>query len=236
MKLRLILLFFLPRIILNAQYNHFNLLVGFGGGYTFNDKTLNHGLNNTVLLGTNYIVTNKAQRIQFNPGIYYQGNHYHAAMKDQRRVHVNQNVFNLTLDMLMKLATQKYLRVGLFFNRLDYSNLFISETELTGRAYYQNNTSEIRKDYDANLIQAGITLGFCYSFMLMKQEQRVNIKVMQIATPVVRSDYSLGTSVAGQDVKVLSLKARPAMLVLTYESSIQRVKKDKLNTVIEEEE
>jgi hypothetical protein len=175
------------------------------------------------LIGFNYVLTNKKQRIHFNPGISYQGNHYHARIEKGNIVQVNQTIFDLTLDMLMKITSHKYIRIGLIFRRLDYSDVTIAETDLLGKTILNNNTTDLRRDYQSSLYQAGISAGICFPFNMFNREQRFNLKLMQAATPVVDADYRLSAVIAGRDVKVLSAKARPTMLIASLEFNLYKL-------------
>jgi hypothetical protein len=214
-------------VILKAQSNHFSLLMGCGASYFLNDKTLNQYLDNCKMIGFNYVINNKNQRILFSPGIYYQSNAYHSKFEGDHLVHVNQDVFNFNLDVLMKIAKTKYLRVGLFLNRLDYSNVFISEAGLNSKNYYTYNAYGVDRNYFSPKYQAGVTIGLSFPFELFKREQKFDIKLSQIASPIVNTDFNLTKAEVGEDLKVLSVKGRPTMLILALEFNLRRIKKKK---------
>lgn len=210
-----------------AQKNNFNLVLGGGASYFFNDRTLNRHIDHTRFIGLNYVVHTKTKAFSFNPGLHIQTNNYHARVEKTKLVHVNQNVFSLTLDILMKLNKKQWLRVGLFINGVYYTNIFISTSRYNGRNYYSAGNDAMYKSYFSSDFQAGITLGLCFPFRLFNREHKFDIKLAQFASSLVNSDFKMDKDIAGKDIEVLSTKARPTMLIIVLEFNLQRVKKEK---------
>ena len=232
--LRLIIVIFIfSTFRLNGQKNHFNLVLGFGPSYFFNDKSLNRYVDHTLFMGVNYVVNVKNQPIGFNPGINIQKNAYHARMKGKSLVHVNQTMFNLNLDVLLKLRKKNLLKVGINFNSVVGSDAFIVLKDAAGKQYYGFSNEQVYKNYFPSDFQAGFNIGLCFPFKFFNREQRFDIKLSQSVSSIVDSDYYLDKAVAGEDVKVLSTKARPTQLFFALEINLQRLKKKKKETAEE---
>ena len=214
-------------LVFHAQKNNFNLALGFGPSYFFNDKTLKRYVDHTELIGFNYMINSKNGSIGFNPGLNLQVNEYHARLRNNGLVHVNQCVFNLNLDVLMKLNKGTLLRVGLSFNEVFKNAIFISQTDIRGRGYQYISNDEMDKNYFPANFQAGITAGLCFPFKIVKRIQKFDIKVLQFGSQLVNSDYNISKAIAGEDIKALSVKARPTMLILAIEFNLQRFKNKK---------
>ena len=127
----------------------------------------------------------------------------------------------------MKLSKRALLRVGLIFNEVFYSNLEVSQTDLTSRAYYGIGNEEIEKGYSVSKTQAGFTIGLSFPFKIRGRDQKFNIKLNQLVSQLVNSDYNLSKLVVGEDVKALSVKARPTMLLIGFDFNFRRIKKKK---------
>jgi hypothetical protein len=221
------LILFFNCFVAPAQKDHFNLAIGFGPSYFFNDNTLNRYIDRTELIGLNYLISNKSQNISFNPGINFQTSEYHARMHEKGLVHVNQNVVNLSLDVLMKISRKSMLRVGLLFNSVYYSSLFITRNDLNGKRYYGYSNNLLYNEYSAERWQAGLSLGTSFAFKLFRRDQKFNIRLVEIVSPLVTSDFYLSKALAGEDIKVLSVKARPTMLIVGVDLNLIRMEKKK---------
>jgi hypothetical protein len=222
------ILFLLSVFLIKAQKsNNFNLVFGFGASYFFNEKTLNRYIDNTKLAGLNYVIYNKNQSLSFNPGLVIQLNDYHARMSNKRLVHVRQDVLSLNLDVLMRLSKKSFFRCGLFFSGLYHSKVFITQDDYNSRAFYSYGSSELTKGYFPVTIQAGFTLGLCFPFKLFKRDQKFNIKFTQSVSPLVNSDYNLERVLVGEDVKVLTNKARATMLIFGFDFNFKNSKRKK---------
>jgi len=219
---------FLYSLMLNAQKkNSFNLVIGGGVSYFFNDKTLHRRIDNTGLIGINYIISNKNQTLSFNPGINYQINAYHSQITAWRLIHINQNLIHVNLDVLMKINKRTLLRVGLIFNEVFNSTISVSQTDVSGRAYYSYGNDELEKGYSVSKMQAGFTIGLSFPFKIRGRDQKFNIKFNQLVSSLVNSDYNLSKLLVGEDVKALSVKARPAVLLIGFDFNFRRIKKKK---------
>lgn len=214
-------------MIIAQNANHFNIVIGLGPSYFFNDKTLRRRVDNTRSIGVNYTINNKTQNLKFSPGIGFVINEYHSRLSNSGLVNVSQRLLGLNADVLMKIRKKILIRVGLFFNKVGYSSIFISRTNYNSRGYFGYGNDQLYKNYSEASIQAGFTLGCSFLFKLFKREQKFNIKFVQQASPLVDSDFNLSKTLVGEDVKVLSHKARATMLVLGFDFSLKRVKKKK---------
>jgi hypothetical protein len=226
------LLFILCLQTLLAQKNNgFNITVGTGPSYFFNDKTIRRKLNNTASVGINYSIANKNQNLQFCPAFNLQFSKYRSQIVPGQLANVNQNSFCLNLDVLLRYSKKSLLRVGLFFSQIYSSNIDISTKIYNGRGYYGYDA--LSENYFPANTQAGFTLGFSFPFQLFKREQKFNIKLTQTVSRLVDTDYILSENLIGHETKVLSAKALPTAFVLGFDFSLKKLKKKKK---VEEEE
>lgn len=224
-------IFFVSSLSLKAQKNNsLNLTVGFGPNYIFNDESLNRKTGTTRIIGLNYLLQNKHQNLAFNPAITAQVHNYYTVMNKDQTVNVNQTLFGLNLDVLMKIHTRCLVRVGLYFNKLSSSSVSISQKLYNGTGYYGYGSSEMEKNYSPSAFQLGVILGVSIPFKLFGREQKFNVKYLHTASSIVNSDYWLPKILVGQDVKVLSQKARPSVLTLGFDFNFwkKKVKKKKI--------
>lgn len=229
LKLHLVYYVFALNSSLSAQKaNGFNAVAGMGVSYFFNEKLINRHIDNTFMCGINYMFHNKNQQFVFNPGINFQNNDYHARMNNLRRVHVNQALVGLSLDMLMKTGKSTLIRVGLFVNRITSSSVIISQPNATRQGRYFYGNSDLSKEYNPAMLQSGFSVGMSFLFKLFRRDQKFNIKVCHTASALVTTNYHLSRQLAGEDVVVLTTKARPTMLILGFDINLKRLpKKDK---------
>lgn len=224
-------IFFASILALKAQkYNSLNLTVGFGPNYIFNDESLNRKTGSTRIVGLNYIFQNKRQNMSFNPGLTAQVNNYYTLMNQDQTVNVNQTLFGLNLDVLLKINKRCLVRVGLCFNKLSSSSVSLSQKLYNGNGIYSYGSSEMEKNYSPTTFQSGLVMGVSVPFKLFGREQKFNIKYFHIASSIVNSDYWLPKILIGQDVKVLSQKARPSILTLGFDFNFWKKKAKKKKT------
>jgi hypothetical protein len=221
---RLLILTFLA-LKIQAQDNHFNWVFGAGPSYFFNDATLSRRIDNAELMGLNYIFNFKGKSLCFNPGAELQLSQYHAKLNNDGLIHVNQYALGLNLDVLMKLSKKVFFRVGIALREVTRSVISVSYRQYNSRSYF--GTDEMLKDYRPRDFQPSVSLGLRFPFRLFKREQNFNLKISQFASGLVSSDYWLSKEIAGQDIKVLSAKARPTMLLLIIEINLKKNKKSK---------
>lgn len=212
---------------LNAQESHFNLSVGFGPSYFFNDPSLSRYIDHTLQTGVNYLLKNKSGNIIFNPGFYLQRNAYHSGLKDKKLAHATQRTLTLGIDMLIKISKKSLLRAGLFMNSVYHTRLYISDTQYNGRGYFGFSNPAVQAGYDPSTLQAGFTAGITFYFNLFNRENTFDIKMCRHASQLVNSDYILNKYFAGAEKTVLSVKARPTMLIFCFAFNLQKIKKDK---------
>lgn len=224
--------FFLASILsLKGQNNNsLNLNVGFGPNYIFNDESLNRKTGATRIVGLNYIFQNKRQSVFFNPALTVQVHNYYTLMNQDQAVNVNQTLFGLNLDVLLKISKRCLVRVGLCFNKLSSSSVSVSQKLYNGNGYYSYGSSEIEKNYSPSTLQSGLVLGVSVPFKLFGRDQKFNIKYFHIASSIVNSDYWLPKTLVGQDLKVLSQKARPSVLTLGFDFNFWKKKAKKKKT------
>lgn len=221
----------LTSLALKAQKNSsLNLTVGFGPNYIFNDESLNRKTGTTRIVGLNYILQNKHQNLTFNPALTAQVNNYYTVMNKDQTVNVNQTLFGLNLDVVMKISKRCLVRVGLCFNKLSSSSVSISQKLYNGTSYYGYGSSEMEKNYSPTTFQSALVLGVSIPFKLFGREQKFNVNYLHTASSIVNTDYWLPKILVGQDVKVLSQKARPSMLTLGFDFNFWKKKVKKKNT------
>jgi hypothetical protein len=216
-----------------GQKNYFSLVTGLGPSYFFNDPTLHRRVDRSWLVGLNYVLHNKSQAIAFNPAFHLQTSTYHSQVQTGRMVFLKQRAINIHLDMLLKLSKRTSLRAGIFFNSLVGHSIDMIDKQLNGGHYYSWSNDSLYRNYRGRDLQAGITLGMCFHFKMFKRENRLGIQLNHFATSLVHSDYKLSKFVAGEEVTVVSAKARPTMLLLTLELGYRKNEKKKRD---EEEE
>jgi len=202
------------------------MTLGVGASYFFNDPSLNRRVDNTRLVGINYVFCNKNQHLAFNPGLNFQANQYGSRIREDLLTQINQNLLSLTLDMLLKINKHAYLRAGLFFNKIISSDVnVVNKYNGNGSLYY--GSSELEKDYHPANLQAGVTLGLSIPFKLFKRYHKFNIKFVEFASSLVKQDYSLSQAMIGKETKVISQKARSTMLIIGFDFNFKRIKKKK---------
>lgn len=219
------LFFILCEETFSQTSGNFNFVCGFGPGYFLNDKSLKRRIDNTTFAGVNFEFGNKKRGLRACPGIQVQINDYHAGLRDGSRVHVSQHTFSAHLDMLMKLNKSSLIRVGLIFGRVFQSEVEISWEQANGTLY--TSSTDLYTGYSYANNQAGLSLGFCLPFKMFRRQHKFTVTYQYIASRLVNSDYYLSRAVVGEDLKVLSLKARPSMLLFGFEINCNRAKKKK---------
>lgn len=139
---------------------------------------------------------------------------------------VAQNLLNLNMDVLLRTSKKTFFRVGLLFNRLNSSSVSVIYKNYNA-GYYSFGSSEIEKEYSPTYFQTGFTLGLSIPFKLFNRKHMFNVKFVEIVSPLVKQDYYLAKSLIGEDLKVLSVKARPEMLMLGLDFSFKKIRKKK---------
>ncbi|WP_317899704.1 hypothetical protein [Aurantibacillus circumpalustris] len=232
---RLIVYLFFFFTTLNSfgqKKNVVNLTLSGGPSYFFTDKTINRRVNNSALIGLNYTIANKNQTLVFCPGLFVQFNQFGIRTSDYVIVRLSQHSIGLCLDMLLRLSKKSLLRAGLFFNNVYYSDIFVSNSAFAG-GYYSYGYDELSKTYSSKNLQVGFTLGVSFLFKLKKRENKFNIKLVQTVSSLVNYDYIIPEKLVGKDVRFLSTKSLPTVLLIGFDFSLERFKKGKK---IEEDE
>lgn len=204
--------------------NGLNMVLGIGASYFFNDPSLNRRVDNTRFVGLNYVLFNKNKHLAFNPGFNFQWNQYSSKIQENTLMQINQHLINVTLDMLLKMNKRSYLRAGLFFNKLISSDASVVNTYDRNSSFYYGS-SELQKDYHPANLQAGITLGLSIPFKMFRRVHKLNIKLVEFASPLVKENYVVSKTLIGKETKILSLKARPTILSIGFDFNFNRVTK-----------
>lgn len=211
--------------LLAQKNNAFNITVGAGPSYFFNDKTLHRKLNYTASFGINYAIVNKGQNLAFCPALNLQFNKYRTQIIEGQLANVNQNSFCLNLDILLRSSKKSLLRVGIFVSQIYFTDIEISTKIYNGIGYYGYDA--LHENYSPAYTQAGFTLGVSFPFKLLGREQKFNIKLTQTVSQLVNTDYILSAKLVGHETKVLTTKTRPTMFVLGFDFSLKKLKKKK---------
>jgi len=227
MKALLIVFFLYVVLPYRAQKGYFNFVIGAGPSYCFKEPVARRHVNRSEAIGVNYMFSTKKSVFIFNPGINFQSNDYHASMMYDQTAHVTQRLLNATLDVLVRAGKHLYLRAGLFINKEFSTHIMISRKNSVPGGYYSYGNSYIEKSYYPAGIQAGTQLGISIPFHLFKREQKFNITWIQFASPLVSSDYILTKNQVGEDVTILSARARPSALIFSLEFNLQKKEKPK---------
>src|SRR6218665_523545 len=212
---------------LQAQKNHFSLVVGGGPNYFFINGGVNSPVNRSLFCGVNYQLSSKNQVVIFNPGIYFQSNRYRSRANEYTYVHVMQRGLSLHLDMMLRLSRSIYMRGGILFNSISASSQEVIMLNKPGSHYYAFSNNAIQEPYSGNNLQAGINMGFCFAFSLFGRSQIFGLQFNHIVSPLVNHDYTLEKAVAGADVSVLTTATRASMLLLSLGLSLAKKKKKK---------
>lgn len=198
----------------------------FGPSYFINDPSLKRRIGHAEAFALNYQIHLNGNSLLLNPGIQFQLNNYSAKLAPNQLAHVKQFTAGLVLDVLMRLKKKIYLRTGLIYSAVTSNEIELSFTDYNSRGYFSNDA--LYKSYSPQNFQASVNMSLCFIFRMFRREQKFNIKFVQFGSRLVNKDFWLSKDVTGQDdVKVISVKAKPTMLILSLEINLQRLKKQK---------
>jgi hypothetical protein len=220
-----IIVFFLVALNSRSQKNQLNLILGAGPSFIFNGPA-NRYVDDFKKIGLNVLINKKGHRIIFNPGISYFINDYYTKLSYDGVVNVTQRAVGLDLDVLMRVSKKNYLRVGIFFNKMDHSSILISYDTYNG-GYYAFGKSELYDGYSVPDFQAGVVAGMSFPFILFKKQMKLNVSIYQSGSRLVNYDYCLDDGPTGEKVKVLGEGSRPAKLLVALEINLLGLKKSK---------
>ena len=228
MKRQLVSVFFIliTQLTSGQKKNIFYFSIGGGPSYFFSDNSVKRRVNNTAVIGAYYAIANKHQTLMFYPGLFVQFNQFGIRISDYEIIRLSQHSIGLNLDMLLRLGKKKLLRAGLFFNNVFYSDLFVSNSAYSG-GYYYYGSDELRKGYSPRYFQAGFDIGLSFLFKFVKRESKFNIKLIQTVSSLVNSDFTISETLVGKNVRFLSTKSKPTVLIIGFDFSLERFKKKK---------
>jgi len=214
---------------LNAvgQKNEYNLSYGFGPSYFFNDNSTNRRVDRSSSFGFNVVFSKSKRPIYFNPSIFLMRSDYHCRLSYNGLAHVLQKSIGLNLDALMRLQKHIQLRVGIYLLHVNTSLISLGyEDNSYGNYYYGNG--DMYKTYAPKNYQAGAVAGLSFPFKLKRRQIKFGFVFHQSGTSIVNNDYYNNNTIDGENVKVLSVKARPTKCLFTFEIGLTRDKRKKL--------
>lgn len=209
--------------MLPAQKNSLNVVFGGGASYFLTDKSINRRVDPCVFLGANMILNKKNRLFYFNPGINFSRNHYSSKLKHNGRVDAVQVGRNITLDVLMKINKNTFMKMGLYFCYISRTDIGVSYKD--PNFYYSN--SDMHEGYNVNKLQTGICTGLCLPFSLFKQNFTFDMIIQHLASRLVNEDYYFTHTLNGESVKVLSVNSIPTKLLFALELELKKRKKKK---------
>ncbi|MES2680409.1 MAG: hypothetical protein V4635_11010 [Bacteroidota bacterium] len=211
---------------LMAQKNNFSLVFGYGPGYIFNDKTISPKVSHSGCVGIKYLLSLKNQSAAFNPGISLQRNIYNTRITGESLVHIRQTMVNLNLDVLLKIRKKIFLKAGISISHMASTDVLVILRDVAGQHYYSFGNAQVYKNYYPSALQAGVNTGIGFSFG-SKREQKLFACIFHTASSLVDADYVLDKALVGRDIRVLSKKSRPTLLIITWEISLRKTKQNK---------
>jgi hypothetical protein len=219
-----------------AQRNQINLSVAVGPNYFANKQSVNNPVGYSKMAGINFFFFRKKSAFSFKPGLNLIANDYDARLQLPNTIlRVKQRLIGLNLETLLRLNKSSYLKVGLFINKVMSSRIDIIYSQSSGN-YFAYGNSYLDNTYTDKYLQAGVSLGVSFPFMIKTVESKFNITCVQNAMPFLEYDFELPNYPAKNGKALFSSKALPTFLMFGFEVALKKHLKKEVKKSEEEEE
>lgn len=218
-----ILLLAVKCLTVSAQKNELNLVFGGGVNYIFADQITQHRLGGSFYSGVNFIINKHNRGILFNPGFYITGNIYNTKLSKDFKARLNENTVGINLDVLLRIASKSYLRLGINYCR---QNFAYPEIEIRNNStqLYTYTGDDLYKDFSPYVYQAKILAGICIPIKLSSKSKasrtKLNLLLSQNAIPLVSKSYNLSTFVGNTKKTVWSPASYPTTLLMALDINV----------------
>lgn len=218
-------LFFFCDVIM-AQKSQLNLFVATGPNYFINKRSINNPIGYSRSAGIICVLFRKKSAFLFKPGFNLIANDYDARLQLPNTIlRVKQRLIGLNLETLLRLNKSSYLKVGLFINKVGSSQIDVIYSPSSGN-YFAYGNSYLNNSYTDNYLQAGVSFGFSFPFIIKKVESKFNVTCIQNATPFLENDFELPNNPSKNGKALFSSKALPTFLMLGFEVALRNHKKN----------